>query len=321
MKTNNNKLKYAIRKLAVGVVSTLIALSINGGLIVEVHASNISKQLTVYKFDATKPDNYDSNTPKQVTVVLPDVTSLTYNERVALRDNINGTDKRNAIDKILKEFIIANYDVPERYKSSKTGADLVQLASEQDSDAKGGSDNWLNNPYKVEIKDDFLRIDSYTTDGTRVIANFNIPVELIQDKDKDPSSAADAPAPTVNKADLQAEVDKDGTTKASDKYKFASESKKNDYNTALTNANTVLNNADATQVEVDQAKDALVAAREGLDGVSVNKNDQNSSNNKDNTVDHQKNGVLPKTGTEIQSLFGVVAGLVIAGLSLIKNKE
>ncbi|MDU4732559.1 MAG: hypothetical protein E6Y06_09250, partial [Finegoldia magna] len=72
--------------------------------------------------------------------------------------------------------------------------------------------------------------------------------------------------PEVDKKALQEEVDKDPTTKEDVKYTNASDEKKTAYDEALTKANEVLADENATQEQVDAAKQALIDAREALDG-------------------------------------------------------
>ena len=75
-----------------------------------------------------------------------------------------------------------------------------------------------------------------------------------------------AKAPEVDKKPLQDEVDKEKSTKDTDKYKNADQDKKDAYDKALEDAKKVLEDANASQADVDKAKDALTAAEEALNG-------------------------------------------------------
>ncbi|MGR7953083.1 FIVAR domain-containing protein, partial [Finegoldia sp. P2-F-LR] len=72
--------------------------------------------------------------------------------------------------------------------------------------------------------------------------------------------------PEVDKKALQAEVDKEKSTKDTDKYKNADQAKKDAYDKALEDAQKVLADPKASQADVDKAKDALTKAEAELNG-------------------------------------------------------
>ncbi|WP_161948392.1 Rib/alpha-like domain-containing protein [Streptococcus suis] len=75
-------------------------------------------------------------------------------------------------------------------------------------------------------------------------------------------------ARTVDKSSLNAEIQRDSSVKAQNNYsyQFATESKKQAYETALQEAQNVANNQQATQDQVNAATDKLRNARLALDG-------------------------------------------------------
>ncbi|HFI0238023.1 TPA: Rib/alpha-like domain-containing protein, partial [Streptococcus suis] len=75
-------------------------------------------------------------------------------------------------------------------------------------------------------------------------------------------------ARTVDKSSLNAEIQRDSSVKAQNNYsyQFATESKKQAYETALQEAQAVANNQQATQDQVNAATDKLRNARLALDG-------------------------------------------------------
>ena len=75
------------------------------------------------------------------------------------------------------------------------------------------------------------------------------------------------PVASVNKDDLQAEVDKEATVKADKDYKNADADKQAAYDKALKEAKAVLADENATQAQVDAAKQALAEATKGLNGI------------------------------------------------------
>ena len=96
----------------------------------------------------------------------------------------------------------------------------------------------------------------------------------------------------TNKDALKAEIAKDPTVKDDDKYKNATDEKKEAYDKALEEAKKVDEKEGATQAEVDKAKKDLEDAKNALDGQPTNKDDLQSEVNKENDVkgsDNYKN--------------------------------
>ena len=88
----------------------------------------------------------------------------------------------------------------------------------------------------------------------------------------------------TDKDALKAEIAKDPTVKADDKYKNATDEKKEAYDKALEEAKKVDEKEGASQAEVDKAKKDLEDAKNALDGQPTNKDDLQSEVNKENDV-------------------------------------
>ena len=96
----------------------------------------------------------------------------------------------------------------------------------------------------------------------------------------------------TDKDALKAEIAKDPTVKDDDKYKNATDEKKEAYDKALEEAKKVDEKEGASQAEVDKAKKDLEDAKNALDGQPTNKDDLQSEVNKENDVkgsDNYKN--------------------------------
>ena len=121
--------------------------------------------------------------------------------------------------------------------------------------------------------------------------------------------------PEVDKSALQTEVAKDSTTKEDVKYTNASDEKKTAYDEALTKANEVLADENATQEQVDAAKQALIDAREALDGKAtqevdkkplqdeVDKKDDTKASDKYKNADQDKKDAYDKALEDAQKVL------------------
>ena len=98
------------------------------------------------------------------------------------------------------------------------------------------------------------------------------------------NAAAALDGQPTDKDALKAEIAKDPTVKADDKYKNATDEKKEAYDKALEEAKKVDEKEGASQAEVDKAKKDLEDAKNALDGQPTNKDDLQSEVNKENDV-------------------------------------
>ena len=141
---------------------------------------------------------------------------------------------------------------------------------------------------KKQAYDDALaeakRIDA-KTDATQA--------EVNKAKQDLADAAAALDGQPTDKDALKAEIAKDPTVKADDKYKNATENSKKAYDDALAEAKRIDAKTDATQAEVNKAKQDLADAAAALDGQPTNKDDLQSEVDKENNVkdsDSYKNG-------------------------------
>ena len=98
------------------------------------------------------------------------------------------------------------------------------------------------------------------------------------------NAAAALDGQATNKDALKAEIAKDPTVKADDKYKNATDEKKEAYDKALEEAKKVDEKEGATQAEVNKAKEDLANAAAALDGQATNKDALKAEADKENDV-------------------------------------
>ena len=98
------------------------------------------------------------------------------------------------------------------------------------------------------------------------------------------NAAAALDGQATNKDALKAEIAKDPTVKADDKYKNATDEKKEAYDKALEEAKRIDAKTDATQAEVNKAKEDLANAAAALDGQATNKDALKAEADKENDV-------------------------------------
>ena len=152
-----------------------------------------------------------------------------------------------------------------------------------------GTDKYKNaTDAKKQAYDDSLaeaKIIDAKTDATQA--------EVNKAKQDLANAAAALDGQPTDKDALKAEIAKDPTVKADDKYKNATDEKKQAYDDALAEAKRIDAKTDATQAEVNKAKQDLANAAAALDGQPTNKDDLQSEVNKENSVkdsDSYKNG-------------------------------
>ena len=152
-----------------------------------------------------------------------------------------------------------------------------------------GTDKYKNaTDAKKQAYDDALaeaKIIDAKTDATQA--------EVNKAKQDLANAAAALDGQPTDKDALKAEIAKDPTVKADDKYKNATDEKKQAYDDALAEAKRIDAKTDATQAEVNKAKKDLEDAAAALDGQPTNKDDLQSEVNKENSVkdsDSYKNG-------------------------------
>ena len=148
--------------------------------------------------------------------------------------------------------------------------------------------------YKNATENSKKAYDDALAEAKRIDAKTDATQAEVNKAKKDLEDAAAAlDGQATNKDALKAEIAKDPTVKADDKYKNATENSKKAYDDALAEAKRIDAKTDATQAEVNKAKEDLANAAAALDGQPTNKDDLQSEVDKENSVkdsDSYKNG-------------------------------
>ncbi|HEM5272247.1 TPA: FIVAR domain-containing protein, partial [Streptococcus suis] len=149
-------------------------------------------------------------------------------------------------------------------------SDMARLKELQDQaeQLKNSSAYRDGQPDKKKTLDDALNASKLITpsNGQRPTVDLGQMIKNLEDGIK--GLGSDPVARTVDKSSLNAEIQRDSSVKAQNNYsyQFATESKKQAYETALQEAQNVANNQQATQDQVNAATDKLRNARLALDG-------------------------------------------------------
>ena len=179
------------------------------------------------------------------------------------------------VDKAKKDL----EDAKNALDGQPTNKDDLQSEVNKENDVKG-SDNYKNatNESKKKYDDALQKAKDVLTDSNASQAE----VDKAKKDLEDAKNALDG-QPTDKDA-LKAEIAKDPTTKADDKYKNATDDKKEAYDKALEEAKKVDEKEGATQAEVDKAKKDLEDAKNALDGQPTNKDALKAEADKENDV-------------------------------------
>ena len=218
----------------------------------------------------------------------------------------NGSaDKKQAYDDALAEakIIDAKTDATQA-EVNKAKQDLANAAAALDGQptdkdalkAEIAKDPTVkaDDKYKNATDEKKQAYDDALAEAKRIDAKTDATQAEVNKAKKDLEDAAAAlDGQATNKDALKAEIAKDPTVKADDKYKNATENSKKAYDDALAEAKRIDAKTDATQAEVNKAKQDLANAAAALDGQPTNKDDLQSEVNKENSVkdsDSYKNG-------------------------------
>ena len=178
--------------------------------------------------------------------------------------------------------------------TSKEGeAEAVDKKPLQDEVDKNKDDAIKNlDKYKNADQEKKAAYDKALGDANKVLQNPKATQAEINKAKADLENAANAlDGKETNKDKLREEVNKETSTKDSDKYKNADKGLKDAYDKALEEAKKVLNNPKASQEDVDKAKKALDDASNALNG-------QDSSKPKAPEVSAEENGDVKITPPE-----------------------
>ncbi|WP_099870994.1 Rib/alpha-like domain-containing protein, partial [Streptococcus suis] len=149
-------------------------------------------------------------------------------------------------------------------------SDMARLKELQDQaeQLKNSSAYRDGQPDKKKALDDALNASKLITpsNGQRPTVDLGQMIKNLEDGIK--GLGSDPVARTVDKSSLNAEIQRDSSVKAPNNYsyQFATDSKKQAYETALQEAQNVANNQQATQDQVNAATEKLRNARLALDG-------------------------------------------------------
>ena len=220
----------------------------------------------------------------------------------------NATDeKKEAYDDALAEAkrIDAKTDATQA-EVNKAKQDLANAAAALDGQPTNKDDlqSEVNKENSVKDSDSYKngteeskkKYDDALQKAKDVLADSNASQAEVDKAKKDLEDAAAAlDGQPTDKDALKAEIAKDTTVKADDKYKNATENSKKAYDDALAEAKRIDAKTDATQAEVNKAKEDLANAAAALDGQPTNKDDLQSEVDKENSV---KDSDTYKNGTE-----------------------
>ena len=232
---------------------------------------------------------------------------------IAKENTVKNSDKyKNATDAKKKAYDDALAAAKRIDAKSNATVEEVKKAKEDLANAAAALDGQATNKdaLKAEIaKDPTVKADDKYKNATdekkqayddalaeakRIDAKTDATQAEVNKAKKDLEDAAAAlDGQATNKDALKAEIAKDPTVKADDKYKNATDEKKEAYDDALAEAKRIDAKTDATQAEVNKAKQDLANAAAALDGQPTNKDDLQSEVNKENSVkdsDSYKNG-------------------------------
>ena len=193
------------------------------------------------------------------------------------------------------KLVATNVSTARGYQSGDTvnyvvGSQTVTYAYRVDKDAlkaEIAKENTVKNSDKYKNATDAKKkaYDDALAAAKRIDAKSNATVEEVKKAKEDLANAAAAlDGQATNKDALKAEIAKDPTVKADDKYKNATENSKKAYDDALAEAKRIDAKEDATQAEVNKAKQDLANAAAALDGQPTDKDALKAEIAKDPTV-------------------------------------
>ena len=243
----------------------------------------VGSQTVTYAYrvdkDALKAEIAKENTVKNSDKYknATDAKKKAYDDALAAAKRIDA--KSNATVEEVKKAKQDLANAAAALDGQATNKDALKAEIAKENDVKASAKYKNGSADKKQAYDDALaeakRIDA-KTDATQAEVN------------KAKKDLADAAAALdgieVNKDALKAEIAKDPTVKGTDKYKNATDAKKQAYDDALAEAKRIDAKTDATQAEVNKAKEDLANAAAALDGQATNKDALKAEIAKDPTV-------------------------------------
>ena len=243
----------------------------------------VGSQTVTYAYrvdkDALKAEIAKENTVKNSDKYknATDAKKKAYDDALAAAKRIDA--KSNATVEEVKKAKEDLANAAAALDGQTTNKDALKAEIAKENDVKASAKYKNGSADKKQAYDDALaeakRIDA-KTDATQA--------EVNKAKQDLADAAAALDGIEVNKDALKAEIAKDPTVKADDKYKNATDEKKEAYDKALEEAKKVDEKEGATQAEVNKAKEDLANAAAALDGQATNKDALKAEADKENDV-------------------------------------
>lgn len=220
-----------------------------------------------------------------------EITTDSFSNFVLLTPkNEPAVDKTKAVN---KEQLLAQVVADEKVENNETYSNATTDAKAVYNKAIGDAKKVLNDEDATQEE-----VDAAT-------ANVAKALETLANNQKQPEKEK------VDKVKLVEQLVKAGKVSESDKYKYASDEKKQAFETAIDEATKVVAKEDATASEVETALNNLVATQEALDGVapSDNSGEQTDPNQNNGTAALASNSELQKVKDELQKVQQKLAQL------------
>ena len=243
----------------------------------------VGSQTVTYAYrvdkDALKAEIAKENTVKNSDKYknATDAKKKAYDDALAAAKRIDA--KSNATVEEVKKAKEDLANAAAALDGQATNKDALKAEIAKENDVKASAKYKNGSADKKQAYDDALaeakRIDA-KTDATQA--------EVNKAKQDLADAAAALDGQPTDKDALKAEIAKDPTVKADDKYKNATENSKKAYDDALAEAKRIDAKTDATQAEVNKAKKDLEDAAAALDGQATNKDALKAEIAKDPTV-------------------------------------
>ena len=243
----------------------------------------VGSQIVTYAYrvdkDALKAEIAKENTVKNSDKYknATDAKKKAYDDALAAAKRIDA--KSNATVEEVKKAKEDLANAAAALDGQATNKDALKAEIAKENDVKASAKYKNGSADKKQAYDDALaeakRIDA-KTDATQA--------EVNKAKQDLANAAAALDGQPTDKDALKAEIAKDTTVKADDKYKNATENSKKAYDDALAEAKRIDAKTDATQAEVNKAKEDLANAAAALDGQPTDKDALKAEIAKDPTV-------------------------------------
>ncbi|WP_317316179.1 cell wall-binding repeat-containing protein [Peptostreptococcus russellii] len=279
-----------------------------------------------------KPEDPLKSKKDDAVGAISDLTNLNTAQKTAIENKVNAAEETTIIDTIVSDAknldtAIGSLKTDIAQKSTVESGDAYKYATE---DKKNGYDTALIKAEEV-VGEANATADTVTTaqealedaqkalDGVTVKDDAESTITGLPNLNEDQKSAlkgqlGDAvdnaglnkivtDATALNKAieSLNAVIAQKSTVESGDAYKYATEDKKNGYDTALIKAEEVVGEANATADTVTTAQEALEDAQKALDGVTVKDDAESTITGLPNLNEDQKSALKGQLGDAVDN--------------------